>query len=338
MKSIVLIGADGLVRDMGGDPDAMARQVGLPSEAFSNPDMVVPVRAVGDFLERAASDLNCPQFGLLLSQRQSLAVLGPLFVMINFAAATVADAVTLLSRHLHAHSTALHLTVRPTDDGLLLEYDVSFREQIGDRQAVELGFGLITSFVRNHHAADWMPVFVQLRHQRPASILVHQRLLGTNLYFEQDRNALCIDPAALSRPIGMAPPQARRTAARLLTAQQRIAGTDIVAQVETTVRALMQGQSGCSAPQVAQMLGLSTRSLQRQLEERETRFEEIRDGVRADLAAKYLRQTSMPVAEIAAVLGYSQSSPFTRFFRRHYGVAPLEYRRGAQVVAESLTD
>lgn len=263
---------------------------------------------------------------LLLSQRQSLAILGPLFVMINLAAATVADALTLLSRHLHSHSTLLHLVARPVPEGLLIEYDVSFREQVSDRQVVELGFGLIASFVRSHQPGDWMPAFVQLRHGRPPSTLVRQRLLGPNVYFDQDRNALCLDAAALARPVGASAIRApgRRTTAdcgaTYCRHRYRCPGGRGRAGVDPRTIQLHCSRGGPAYgridPVPAALPGTGG-----------TRFEEIRDGVRADLAGKYLRQTTMSVAEVAVILGYSQSSPFTRFFRRHFGTTPLEYRR-----------
>lgn len=47
---------------------------------------------------------------------------------------------------------------------------------------------------------------------------------------------------------------------------------------------------------------------------------------RMELAAKYLRDTSMSIGDIGAALGYDYQSHFCTAFKRRYGVSPLEFR------------
>ncbi|VTR60153.1 DNA-binding transcriptional regulator AraC [Actinobacillus pleuropneumoniae] len=49
--------------------------------------------------------------------------------------------------------------------------------------------------------------------------------------------------------------------------------------------------------------------------------------LRIDEAKKLLRTTSYAISEIAEIVGYTSSPYFTRVFKAHTGVAPLEYRR-----------
>jgi AraC-like DNA-binding protein len=51
--------------------------------------------------------------------------------------------------------------------------------------------------------------------------------------------------------------------------------------------------------------------------------------VRADIALKYLRQSSLQAAQIAEILGYSEPAAFTRAFRRQHGLTPSQARHGA---------
>ncbi|WP_407522540.1 helix-turn-helix domain-containing protein [Methylobacterium oryzisoli] len=50
---------------------------------------------------------------------------------------------------------------------------------------------------------------------------------------------------------------------------------------------------------------------------------------RLERAAVLLADTSLPVIEIAAMVGYVNPSQFSSAFRRHKGVTPLEWRRNA---------
>ncbi len=85
--------------------------------------------------------------------------------------------------------------------------------------------------------------------------------------------------------------------------------------------------SACTVGEVASAIATSPRTLQRQLAENGTTFQKLRDQVRADLALKYLRQSTLRFAEISEILGFAEPSVFTRSFRRWHGCTPREARR-----------
>ena len=52
-------------------------------------------------------------------------------------------------------------------------------------------------------------------------------------------------------------------------------------------------------------------------------------NLRIEESCYLLQQTDMPLAQIARVLGFSSSSYFSQIFRKHKGVTPTEFRKGA---------
>jgi AraC-like DNA-binding protein len=48
--------------------------------------------------------------------------------------------------------------------------------------------------------------------------------------------------------------------------------------------------------------------------------------VRREAALWHLRQERLSVSELALVLGYSETSAFSRAFRRWFGVSPRQWR------------
>lgn len=329
LPAIAMIGADSLVRDLGGDVQAIAARANFPMAGFSNPDLPVPLNAATTFLEIAARECGCPDFGLRLVQRQDLSVVGPLYLLMTLTP-TLGDAMIMLARYLRLHSTGLFVNTSPAPEGMLIEYDVGYLDASHDRQGVELGMGLGANFLRRHALPDWHPVYVQFRYARPATLREHLSVFGPNLLFNQDRNAMCIDAQTLAIPIRQNPPDARRIAAKMLRQQDAFNLSGIASRSEAVIRSRLPYGVDCSIDAVAEILGLSVRSLQRSLAQAGTSFDVMRDSVRADLARKYLLQSNMSVAEIADVLGYSQPSAFTRSFRRWYQCAPLAYRRTAR--------
>ena len=325
VPSIALFGIEGLVEELGSDPVAIAELSGLPPAAFVDPDLPVTISAAADFLERAAESCNCPDFGLRLAQRQDLSVLGPLFVLMNLAA-SVGDALALMSQHLSLHSSGLVANARTVPEGVTIEYSTAYSESEGDRQVMEHGMALVADFVRSH-VRDWQPVYVQFRHASRATLRLHHDIFGSNIYFNQERTSICIDYAALATSIHQSSAETKRLVSRLLRHHKSFDAHGVVNRTEGIVRALLPYSTDCSIAAVATFLGMSTRSLQRHLTQAAVTFEAIRDSVRADLAKKYLLQSTMSVAEIADVLGYSQPSAFARSFRRWHRVAPLRFRK-----------
>jgi AraC-like DNA-binding protein len=78
---------------------------------------------------------------------------------------------------------------------------------------------------------------------------------------------------------------------------------------------------------VARSLGTSARSLQRQLSAEGFSYRELLEMTRKEAALRYLIDSSLPIAEIAYLLGYSEAAPFHRAFRRWYGATPLALRQ-----------
>jgi AraC-like DNA-binding protein len=81
-----------------------------------------------------------------------------------------------------------------------------------------------------------------------------------------------------------------------------------------------------SAAALAQALGLSERSLHRQLREEGATLQLLKDDVRLGRAAELLRRTGQPLKQIAAQVGFGHEKSFARAFRDWSGHWPGEYR------------
>ncbi len=77
---------------------------------------------------------------------------------------------------------------------------------------------------------------------------------------------------------------------------------------------------------IATELGVSRRTLQRRLAQRDTHFMQVLGEVRAELAVRYLADKRLGVTEIAFLLGYSDLAAFSTAFRGWYDCSPSEYR------------
>ncbi|MEY4765533.1 MAG: hypothetical protein RI907_2206 [Pseudomonadota bacterium] len=116
------------------------------------------------------------------------------------------------------------------------------------------------------------------------------------------------------------------------------AGERLLQTVSEAVRVVMaRGQELELATVVAQwqaMPGhdehaLSTRQLQERLTDLGQPFKTLVDRVRREEALRLLRESRLPLAEVALACGYAEPSPFHRAVKRWTGLTPAQVREGA---------
>jgi AraC-like DNA-binding protein len=98
------------------------------------------------------------------------------------------------------------------------------------------------------------------------------------------------------------------------------------------VRATIQRNLAGRRPKmqdVARELHISSRTLQRRLQEAGYSFQEVLEEARHQLARHYLNNSLLELNETAYLLGYEDSNSFVRAFRTWEGVPPAHWR-GAQ--------
>lgn len=77
---------------------------------------------------------------------------------------------------------------------------------------------------------------------------------------------------------------------------------------------------------ISEMLHCSIATLTRKLKAENTSFMEIKDRTRKVKALSLLKTTDMSITGISNHLGFSESSAFTRAFKKWTGDSPMEYR------------
>lgn len=94
------------------------------------------------------------------------------------------------------------------------------------------------------------------------------------------------------------------------------------------IRALMASRNGekHDAASLARALGISVRTLHRQLREEGSSVLAIKNAARREQAIDLLRRTSRPIKQIAAATGFASDKTFTRAFKDWTGQAPADYR------------
>lgn len=174
-----------------------------------------------------------------------------------------------------------------------------------------------------------VPAVVTFQHQRPADTSAYEATFdGCKLCFGAQDNAFEFEAALLQMPLRTADVMLHgvlaRRANQLLEAY--IPGDGLVARVRADIlRHLSDGRPGVE--RTAGRLGTSRRSLTRHLQQEGTTFSGLLQEVRMRMAKDYLRSTASSVEDIAFLVGFSESPPFVRAFKRWTGLSPLDFRQ-----------
>jgi AraC-like DNA-binding protein len=201
-------------------------------------------------------------------------------------------------------------------------------------QAAELSLGVALRVFRLLAGDDFLPTSVQLRHEPLADPTQYTEYFGCPVEFATSAYGFRFPSSVLVRPLGS--DSAMHAVAReyLATLAAPHGTTEIGAVVRLVRRMLPTGALDLAL--VAEQLAQHPRTVQRHLAARGTSFAGVVDQVRRDEAERYLRDTDMPLTQLAGVLGFSEQSVLSRACRRWFDTSPSQVRRdlrGARVLA-----
>lgn len=168
---------------------------------------------------------------------------------------------------------------------------------------------------------------VAFRHGRPADTSEHVRILGCEPEFGAAEGVLTLPAGVMGWPLASADSGLADLLERYAAeAVQRIPQEwDLVTTLEEIIAARLQ-DGPPSLKDAASAVGLSERTLQRRLRDRETSLDLLIDDVRRRLAERCVGDTELRLSEVAYLLGYAEVSNFHRAFRRWFNDSPGEYR------------
>ena len=329
IRAASLSGFAPLIEELGGDAHALLDRFGIPRSVLTDGEGLISITAHDLMLDAAAEELDCPDLGLRLAERQDLAILGPLAVAIE-SSSTVAEALECVTRFMFVHSPALRIGLETDPRGAAGVVAVTYRKDLRESpytpQAMELGLSLLLRISSAMLGGIEGLRSAELPHAPISPVDRYTEAFGVDVRFRAPVAALRLDEHVLDARFTAADEAIRQVALTHLAAHH----TNPEGLAAVRVRgALTEGLGAVppSLPQVARLLAVHPRTLQRRLAAEETSFEAILDDVRRVAAARYVTGTDLPFAQIASLLGFSEQSALSRAVRRWYGTSPRTMRR-----------
>ena len=183
-------------------------------------------------------------------------------------------------------------------------------------------------FGATHDATRWpYPKAIHFTHGEPSYRAEYDRIFGVPLVFGSHMNALLMDEEFLS----IRPPQPNRYALGVLSAHAETlldrleSSKSTRGRVESVLMPILH-TGDARVDTVSAKLGLSRQSLLRRLRAEGVTFEQVLDELRHRMALHYLSGKKLSVSQAAYLLGFSDSTAFSRAFKRWTGFSPRTVR------------
>lgn len=194
------------------------------------------------------------------------------------------------------------------------------------RQFIEL---IMTNLVTSINWLAWKtPNAVKrlnVKHEASVPLSQYEDLFNCDIKFGQQEYSLILQDGVKDAPFAMSnPEELTRVCVQFDAALSEIFREEsIVERVELQIlRSIEHGDSDKLS--IAKSLGLSERTMARNLKSDGTCFKAIKDNVLKNLAVAKIQQ-GLPLVEVGHALGYNDQPAFTRAYKRWFGCSPSKH-------------
>ena len=253
---------------------------------------------------------------------------GPVAYAVRYAP-DVRAAILVFLRYRRVLSSGLHMALHDEVPYAAFEFSHVMDGEDGGLGA-EAGVAVGARFYRELTDEHSHPVRVEFAHRPNGALEAYEAFFRSPVRFRCGRNALVFRQETLSRPLVHADPQRFMYIQGHLDAVRRqVVGRPSVDGLESVREAIAVNAQRCEygVEAIAKRLGVSVRSLQRQVASSGTTLRRLIDEVREANARRLLTEENLSVDEVGFLLGYSSEGAFRRAFTRWTGHSPAQLRR-----------
>ena len=310
-----------ILDEIGAPTETLLKRGRLPSSLAEKSDLYLPLLPALRFVETAQRGQGIEDFGFLAAQRLHFSH------MRERTRALIAHSPTLLVALRHAcHEASREDTIL----SMWIEHDAD-HVRVCSRLAGTSGLlhlkhaqwiqNIFSVYiVRQFAGPDWMPTAIAFESSYAPSPAT--RSFWPNVRFLSGQHA-----AWISLPITLLGLPNRSTAsfAPPRDNEDGPSAYDIVELIKLMLPAYLD-EGTTALADVAEIAGISTRTLQRKLAHVGLTYSDLLGTVRYEHASRLLRDTDCRIIDVAFSSGYTDPAHFSRAFRRMTGVTPRRFR------------
>jgi AraC-like DNA-binding protein len=321
------------LEELGVSPSAVLRRAALSPGLANQPRILL---STGELfaLWRAIGEVSAnPAIGLLLGTETRTERFNPVSLA-ALSSENFGTAVDQMARY--KQLTCPEEIAQKKDGG---EWRIQFRWLLADEveppNLIESCFAWVLSIARHGTGTRLAPLRVEFAQARAHARTI-ERHFGCSVEYGTGRNAIVFRSADAQRPfvtrnaelLAMLAPQFEEEL------KQENGDANFVERVRNVVQQKLTGRRP-TIEDIADALHISSRTLQRRLQDQGSSFQRVLEDARHQLARHYLNNSVLELNEAAYLLGYEDANSFVRAFRTWEGIPPARWREQQRALAAS---
>lgn len=309
-------------------PATVEATIGMPIATILETDSPTPDRIMGAMWRLLVDTFPNQPLGLELAASAPPDVLGIVNHAAQFAE-NLRECILLSYRFQKVFSSRLQLNFIEGPVEARMEYFHPL-DAVDYGMASELAMGLAVRFTRDRIGRQDILARVEFAHPPLSPLEAYTDYFKVPVVFEAPTNAIVYRTDCLDLPM----PRRNDLMLRVVERHLEVALAKVQANAQSPVLtpivdAIAQNAEASEyrAEALAKRLGVSLRTLQRQVQAEGSSVRELIDQVREEQARQLLADDNLCIIDIAFLLDYSSESAFRRAFKRWTGQSPAEVRR-----------
>ncbi len=321
----VLQGFSELVEEFSVDPEALLQQCHIDPVSIKDEDSRIALNSMLRLLDLSAAATHCEHFGLLLAFKQKSSFLGLVGLLMESSPdlkSALKDAIRMHSIHAEGVDWRVPVEGEYASARFTLDAPVS----VNPRQTIELAVGQCFQLVHTLSNNRWRPLQVCFRHQKPRDDWYYKHHFGVPIVFDSEFDGFYFRSSDLDLQMPREDQRVHSALSEYADLLSHDDKKDLCSQIKGAIRKLLP-EGRCSIQTIASLMACDKRTLQRTLKQQGTSYQQLLDEVRYTMAQEHLRDSKMPLTNLAILLGYTDVSTFSRTFKQQSGQSPSEWRK-----------
>ena len=312
------------LENSGVDSARIFRAAGIPAGLSNSPMSRLPTASVTRLYHACVAVTNNPYFGLSVARHASISNLHALGYALA-ASSTLMNVCRRMERYFRLLAQSAKISVSEADGKVYFRVE-RLVDISGESEDAFLGFLVLT--MRQLYKPGFNPLRVEFHRPMPREgAEPYETLMRAPLSFGHTDSLLVFDHTDMMQTLdGSCSELAQVNDNIAIDYLARLDRDDVVTGVRKKIIDLLPNGK-CSRTHVASALHMSPSTLQLKLAQRGTSFQRLLDDTRKELACSYMQQATRSVTEITYMLGFADTSNFTRAFKRWTGMSPTDFRR-----------
>ena len=316
-----------VLRKIGAPVDKRLDESSLPSNIEEMPQFFVSTPAAINWVAKTGHEINPMELGFLAAQQATVSSLVPVQQAVVMSASSGIKRLEALIGLLLYEDRSL--TVKIEQNAYYCRVKITSTLQGHRYQCFEewLNLQSVISAMQTVAGANWAPLEMCFMSHIGASTAVFEAFPNTRILTAQQHTSITIPNIDLIQTFGKTAATAlqQKTSPIVKKLHHEVPRWNLPDYLRSLVKAYL-ADGNLKIDTFAEIAGMSTRSLQRNLKKNNSSFSQVVQEARFETACAHLENRSMKVVDVAIVLGYSNAQNFSRDFRRYSGISPRQYR------------